>query len=125
MSFHFFIVDDDPVVQQILGTVLSANGYTFSTASDDSECLNLLNERKNNNDLPKAIFLDLMLGFVSGIEVLEKIHEMLGKQHVPVIMLSANTKEEMVADLNPAILPDFYLQKPFNNAGVKEIINQL
>lgn len=124
MDTEILIVDDDPVVIHILSAILSSSGFTASSVQSDTAAFEFLRGRIDTDNLPDAIFLDLLLGTANGIEVLEQFRKMLGDTHIPVIMLSANTQEEMFENVNPVVLPDYYLQKPFKQDEVFAILKQ-
>ena len=114
---RILIADDDPVVQFLLGSMLGALGHETTAASSGAACLQTL----RGGDIPDVIFLDMMLGDMSGSEVMKTI-----RQELPappkIVMVSANPSAE-TRDLPEQ--PDFYLEKPFTSAGVAEALEAL
>src|SRR5262245_15081149 len=109
------ITDDDPVVRMILGAILKANGYEVEDVDTGEKCLALLNS--DSRELPDVLFLDFQLPDMSGPEVLSRLRKKIPPEHLPVVMLSANSEDE-VKDLFLDARPEAYLTKPFNSTAV-------
>ncbi len=109
---EIFIVDDDPVVRHILSTVIAGAGYKVLTAPSGTECLSTMSERVSTKKLPHAILLDYYLQDMSGMDVLSALRHTAETAHIPVIILSAKTREEM-SETPGEFEPDYYLEKPF------------
>jgi len=121
MAEWVMIVDDDPVVRHLLGTVISSSGYEVESIETGGECLELLQSKLAANEPPIAIFLDYFLEDTSGTEVLGKIRALTPDMKLPVVLLSAKTRDEMLDDESEH-QPDYYLQKPFKADVVLSII---
>ena len=65
---HVLVVEDDPSVRGLLQTLLLAEGYDVSTASDG-----LAGLVKANRERPSLILLDLMMPDLGGARVLEEL----------------------------------------------------
>ncbi len=74
---------------------------------------------KIENESPDAIFLDLWMPLMNGIEVLQKITHTMNKNSVPVVVTSAISDKEIVARVISLGVTD-YLLKPFTNKQVNE-----
>ena len=77
------IIEDDKMINSLLGRVLQDNGYETESAFDGAEGLKLALEK--NYEL---ILLDLMLPQKRGEEVIDAIRKV---KNIPVIVLSAKT----------------------------------
>ncbi|MDD5361425.1 MAG: response regulator [Ignavibacteria bacterium] len=53
---------------------------------------------KNNNDIPKVIFLDLKLPLVDGIEVLRKIKSNESTKKIPVVVLTSSQESSDIKE---------------------------
>jgi CheY-like chemotaxis protein len=98
------LVDDDPILLQMLTIHLKAEGYQILTASDGGQALTTI-EREN----PDLILLDLMMPRVDGMTVCAQVREY---SLVPIIIVSAIGHEEQkvkALDLGA----DDYLTKPY------------
>ncbi|WP_030014777.1 MULTISPECIES: MtrAB system response regulator MtrA [Micrococcales] len=107
MKARILVVDDDEALSEMVGIVLSNEGYepTFCDAGDRAV------GAFESYD-PDLILLDLMLPGMSGIDVCERIRE---TSDVPVIMLTAKSDtEDVVRGLEAGA--DDYIAKPFKPA---------
>jgi DNA-binding NtrC family response regulator len=83
------VVDDTEEVRRLVATVLSREGYEVNTYGSGESCLSAMTSL-----IPDAIYLDLDMPGLSGLETLEKIRA----KHpgVPIIMLTADDRIESV-----------------------------
>jgi len=99
------VVDDEPMVREVLARYLAKEGYSVDTAEDGDSAL-----RSFADDSPDIVLLDLMLPRIDGLEVFRRIRE-LGQ--TPVIMLTAKGEEtDRVVGLE--LGADDYVVKPFS-----------
>jgi len=105
MTSRILVVDDDSALAEMLTMVLEGEGFEVVHAVDGNDAL----EQFERTD-PDLVLLDVMLPFLSGVQVCEKIRETSG---VPVIMLTARTDtDDIVRGLEAGA--DDYVVKPFN-----------
>jgi DNA-binding response OmpR family regulator len=98
------VIDDDPVLCDLVARVLEGWGHTVFAAADAGEGLRALYAER-----PDLVILDVNLPDMDGWDVLARIRE-LGE--VPVLMLTAkDTETEKVRALRGGA--DDYLTKPF------------
>jgi len=99
------VVDDEPMVREVLARYLEAEGFAVVTAGDGVEALDRFGE-----SAPDLVLLDLMLPRIDGFEVFDRMRT-LGR--VPVIMLTARGEEtDRVVGLD--LGADDYVTKPFS-----------
>jgi DNA-binding response OmpR family regulator len=99
------IVDDEPLVREILSRYLTRDGFAVDTAEDGEQALERW--RKGRPDL---ILLDLMLPKIGGLEVFRRVRE---TDAAPVIMLTAKGEEtDRLVGLE--LGADDYVTKPFS-----------
>jgi DNA-binding response OmpR family regulator len=99
------VVDDEPMVREVLERYLSAEGFTVGVATDGEEALERFDE-----DAPDLVLLDLMLPKIDGYEVFSRIRE---QGSTPVIMLTARGDEtDRIVGLD--LGADDYVTKPFS-----------
>ena len=118
---ELLVIDDDPVVRHILSSILSLEGYRVILAESGEAGLSILADAVRDKRAPNVIMLDFKLPGKSGVEVLKEVRTLTENLRVPVIMLSANTREELLQD-GFVISPDFYLEKPFQAEMVLSVI---
>ncbi len=104
-SPRILVVDDEPMVTEVVERYLQREGYAVRTAADGHAALELYTETR-----PHLVVLDLMLPHVGGMEVCRRIRE---GSKTPVIMLTARG-DEMDRIAGFAIGADDYLAKPFS-----------
>ena len=82
MSTQVLVVDDEPVVTEVVERYLRLDGYEVSLASDGAVALQLAQEWA-----PDLVILDIMLPAVDGIEVCRQIRN---ESQVPIIVLTTS-----------------------------------
>jgi CheY-like chemotaxis protein len=82
---HVFVVDDDPDFVEITRTILQANGYRVSTASNGDQALPAMRQ-----DVPDLVLLDVMMSSVlDGVNLSHEMHADQALRQVPIIMISS------------------------------------
>ncbi|MDY2941475.1 MAG: MtrAB system response regulator MtrA [Varibaculum sp.] len=104
MARQILVVDDDEPLAEMIGIVLSSEGYEPTFCFSGSSAIETFHQSN-----PDLILLDLMLPDIDGIEVCRQIRQ---ESNVPVIMLTAKSDtEDVVAGLEAGA--DDYIPKPF------------
>lgn len=99
------IVDDEVKIVEAVEAYLKNSGYSTLVAYDGRDALEIFDEFS-----PDMVILDLMLPFVSGEIVCQKIRQ---KSRVPILMLTAKVHEDdKIRGL--VIGADDYVTKPFS-----------
>ena len=84
------IVDDEQLVIRVVRRFLSSDGYdNFITLTDPRDALATLEQEQ-----PDVVLLDIMMPHVSGLELLRARYDREDLQHIPFIILTANTENE-------------------------------
>ena len=105
MAQRVLIVDDDPIVRDVLSRYLVRDGFDVDTAADGEAALGAIAD-----GTPDLVLLDLMLPKLDGFDVFER---MRGFSDAPVIMLTAKGEEtDRIAGLRMGA--DDYVNKPFS-----------
>ncbi len=108
MNEKILIVDDDPVMPQMIGLALQPQGYGILMAPEAREGM-----AKALAEAPDLIILDVMLPGVSGIELCQQLRAREETSTIPIIMLSAKGGiDDKVAGLKAAA--DEYVVKPID-----------
>lgn len=113
------VVDDDPVIRQLICVNLELEGYDVHTADDGQDALDKVRDVD-----PAVITLDIMMPRLDGWETAERLRSDPATAHVKVILLSARAQE---ADLRrgKGIGVDLYLTKPFDPDELVEAVRRL
>jgi len=105
-SERVLVVDDEPMVRDVLVRYLAQDGFEVGTASDGEAALAAVETLR-----PDLVLLDLMLPRVDGFEVFRRIRE--ARASTPVIMLTARGEiTDRIVGLE--IGADDYIAKPFS-----------
>lgn len=99
------VVDDEPMVREVVGRYLALDGLTVHEIGDGTEALAWLDQNR-----PSIVVLDLMLPGVDGLTILRRVRE---QGDVPVILLTART-EEIDRIVGLELGADDYVTKPFS-----------
>lgn len=102
------IVEDDPDIVELLQYNLERAGFRVITAQDGESGL-----REARTRQPNAIFLDLMLPGVDGLQVCRQLKEQEATRAIPVIMITAKGEEGDIV-LGLELGADDYIPKPFS-----------
>lgn len=106
-KFKIYVVDDEPIIVDIVFDAINHENYIISKFHDGSEVLEAL-DMKN---LPDLIISDINMPKVNGIEMAKKITAMGIK--VPIIFVSAYvTKEIVLTGLKAGNC--YFIEKPFD-----------
>lgn len=108
------VVDDEPMVRETLGQVLSDEGYVVDLAVDGESALERVHAAR-----PDAILLDLMMPGMNGRQFLQALRDVPAYANVPVLIMTA------VHGLNVNLVTlgaSEVVEKPFN---VDELLNKI
>jgi DNA-binding response OmpR family regulator len=99
------VVDDEPIVRDVLVRYLRQEGFQVATAADGASAIEVFADTQ-----PDLVLLDLMLPRVDGFEVFRRIR---AEDGTPVIMLTARGDEtDRIVGLD--LGADDYIGKPFS-----------
>ncbi len=104
------IADDEPIVRDVIGSLLRRAGYEVDTACDGAEALRIAGERP-----PSLVLSDVRMPGVDGIALTRAITSR--GEGIPVILLSGSGDEAAITSGFEAGAAD-YLVKPWRNGEV-------
>jgi two-component system, OmpR family, response regulator len=111
---HVLVVDDEPVLAELVAMALRYEGWTVSTAGDGASAI--ASARKQP---PDVVVLDVMLPDMSGLDVLRKLRGQI--PGLPLLLLTAkDALEDRIAGLTAG--GDDYVTKPFS---LEEVVLRL
>ena len=99
------VVEDEPAIAEVIGSVLEDEGYAVTTAADGAAALAVLRDR---SPLPCIAFLDLMMPGMNGWQLRQAMLEDPVLADVPVVIVSAFAAEDVKSLRSVAVI-----QKPF------------
>ena len=104
MTSRILVVDDDTALAEMIGIVLSAEGFDPVFCSDGAQAIAAFRDAD-----PDLVLLDLMLPGLDGISICRALREDSG---VPIVMLTAKSDTtDIVHGLEAGA--DDYIPKPF------------
>lgn len=113
------IIDDDPVVRELVGEFLQTYGMEVRALESGRHWRDIVAESPVD-----VILLDYMMPDATGHQLLAEIRAHPTCRALPVIMLSADMREQRSAEV-PGIAPDRYLEKPFAPPLLAQTIREL
>jgi len=114
MEGRVLVIDDEPMVRETLGQVLSDEGYVVDLAVDGESALDRVRAER-----PDAILLDLMMPGMNGRQFLQALRHDPACAAIPVLIMTAvHGLEVNLATLGASEV----VEKPFN---VDELLNKV
>lgn len=110
------LIDDDPDVHTVMGTMLRKQGYDVVTASRRDEALQKLADEK-----PSVILLDVLLSGADGREICRSIKENKDTKNIPVIMFSGHPVAAVQFESYGA---DDFIPKPLNTEALLQKLSR-
>jgi DNA-binding response OmpR family regulator len=102
------VVDDDPVILELLVLNLELEGHEAITATDGRQALALARDAA-----PDLLLLDIMMPELDGFAVCRELRADPGTAELPVVLLSARAQESDLVR-GTAAGADAYVTKPFD-----------
>jgi DNA-binding response OmpR family regulator len=111
------VIDDDPVILELLRVNFEIEGFDVICASDGEEGL-----RRAQLDRPDVVISDIMMPRRDGLQLLTDLKADPGTEDLPVILLSAKAqKTEVQQGLDMGA--DDYITKPFDPLELIDRLN--
>ncbi len=90
LTTKVLVVEDDPDVREALCEIIEYEDYAVDQAGNGREALDYLRQ----NAVPALVIIDLMMPVMNGLEFLAVVREDTELQRVPVLVLSAQPREQ-------------------------------
>lgn len=115
------VVDDEPTNVKIVRRLLELEGFSqFVTTTDGRKAMTLIRDER-----PDCVLLDLMMPFVTGLDVLDEMRHDPTTAHIPAIILTAVTDHKVRCEALKRGATDF-LNKPVDPAELApRVVNVL
>ena len=118
MMKQILIVDDSPMIHNLLKKTLTANGYEVCGDAKNGEEGVELYQKLN----PDIVFMDVTMPIMDGITAAKTIKT--NNPNARIIMLTAMGDEDIMKQANEAGV-DIFLKKPFNDYKIVSAISKL
>lgn len=104
----FYVVDDDPIVLEIMAKLLKGAGHTVTTSTESAGVITDIAHKK-----PDCVISDLMMPEVDGLQLCQQVLSHKGLKNIKFIVVSAKAYE---FDLKRSYVfgAHGYLRKPIN-----------
>ncbi len=110
------VIDDEPVLQDVLGSLLTGDGFDYLQATTAADGMQILREEEVD-----VVLLDLMLPDRSGLDLLPDIKEF--DPHLPVVVITAySSVESAIEAMRRGAF--HYVPKPFKNEEVLHLVHR-
>jgi two-component system OmpR family response regulator len=111
---NVLVVDDEPVLAELVSMALRYEGWDIATAGDG---MSAISSARDNP--PDVVVLDVMLPDMSGLDVLHELRQQI--PGLPLLLLTAkDSVEDRIAGLTAG--GDDYVTKPFS---LEEVVLRL
>ncbi|WP_285420978.1 response regulator [Pseudomonas sp. efr-133-TYG-5] len=115
---NVLLVEDNPVNQTVIESMLRSLGFTVSVATDGAQAVRHAGEQQF-----EAILMDCRLPIIDGYEATRQIRRLPGRDDVPIIALTANALQGDRENCLSAGMND-YLAKPFKRNDLQQILQR-
>ena len=119
MASRVLVVDDDPVIQNLLRVNFEMEGYDVIVASDGVEGL-----ERARREGPDIVVCDIMMPRMDGLTVARELKADPATAGIPILLLSAKAQEADVRAGTDAGADD-YVTKPFDPLNLLERVAAL
>ena len=113
------VVDDSSVIRKVARRILEGLDFEISEAEDGEKALDVCRRK-----LPEAILLDWNMPNMDGLEMLKRIRADVSLSHLPVLMVTAESKKENIIAAAQAGASG-YVVKPFTAATLDEKLTKI
>lgn len=117
-KYRVMIVEDDEEIRKYIHDELSANYHILEFVNGKEALAAILKKA------PDLVISDVMMPEMDGITLCRKIKQNININHIPVILLTAKSKEEDNLE-GLSIGADAYIVKPFNMEILKKTVDNI
>ncbi len=103
------VVDDDPIVRDLLLNFLDSRGIECISSANGREALAAVEQHR-----PRIIISDWEMPEMDGLELCRRVRSRIGAEHVHFIMLTVHAASDELSKAFDAGVDDF-IAKPFND----------
>jgi DNA-binding response OmpR family regulator len=101
------VAEDEIIMLKTIELRLKKDGHSVIICQDGREAVKKIEEA-----LPDLVITDMMMPFLSGLEIIAEVKKKIGKK-IPIIVLSAMGQENVVLEAFQ-LGADDYITKPFS-----------
>ena len=116
--FRILLVEDEPVIRELVRTMLSDGEVEVQCATDGAEGIRLARSEPR----PDMVLLDIVLPGLDGISVCRLLKSDPNTANTPVYMLTAKAKKAD-EEASKRAGADGYIHKPFKGADLMDLVD--
>jgi DNA-binding response OmpR family regulator len=121
MKKRILIVDDDPMIRNLVQAILEGDGFEVIAADDGPKGIQILDSEPRPINI-SLVVLDVMMPGMNGLDVLTRMRIHPHTQKLPVVMLTGEDKAEDIM-AGYSVGADYYITKPFTRQQLLYGIN--
>ncbi len=110
------VIEDNDIILKAMKTILERNGFSVTQAYNGKEALEMVEA-----DDFEVVITDLMLPYVNGMELIQKIKSDISKRFIKIIVVSAIDNELTISEAFK-LGADDYMMKP---VVATELVNRV
>lgn len=124
MNKKIYIIEDDPMTQMLMKTLLTKDGFESKTFEDFHQALKELEVDDSHNELPLAIFSDFMLPQGDGLDFLNQLRKKYTSESLPFYFVTGVQKEMIEPFVEKYDYSDI-LAKPLQAETLHKVVEKL
>lgn len=110
MNKKVLVVDDDPMIRNLVQAMLESEGFEVSTAEDGRQGVDIIEGGDPTHF--SLIVLDVVMPEMNGLDVVTRLKLKPSTQEIPILMLTGEDKAEDIM-AGYSVGADYYITKPF------------
>lgn len=116
------VVDDEEDIAEVIRITLETSGHIVQTACNGVEGLSFV--KKIDPDL---VILDVMMPKMNGMQVVEMMKGSEATNHIPILMLTAVTKNSLQPDEHwrKKVGVEDFMSKPFEPLELRDRVDKM
>jgi DNA-binding response OmpR family regulator len=118
-TVRLLVIDDDPVIVELLRVNFEIEGFEVLIAADGEEGL-----QRARADHPDLVLSDIMMPRLDGLQLLTELRADPATSRLPVVLLSAKAQNAEV-ERGLALGADDYVTKPFDPMELLDRVNAI
>lgn len=120
-GLHALVVEDNPVTRKVIEKMLTHLKFNVTTTESGEKALSVLENAVGNNTFDLAI-IDWQMGGMDGIETAKKIKENPSIPKMPMVLMYAFDKDDLLGQKPKEIGFDSFMLKPVNHSILVDTI---
>lgn len=120
MPITALLCDDDLPIRKMLSDLLKEKGISVIEAKDGQEALFLFQQK--NVDL---VVTDFLMPKIDGLQLIRTLRANEKFRNLPVVLISAISRQQIMRDEMTNLGPTYYINKPFRPRKLRRILDTI